>query len=278
MELPLRPLAAAAFCLSSTGLLLLLRTLRRRLRGARCPAAEAVTKADAPRTQVGISAAQLAQLLGNLPLDEELPSANAPDARDAQVGARAASARPAPVPSARPEHCSPDGQQLLDALEGRDNRLAARLVRQADAAAVNFSDEMQRNALLLAAAEGHVEAFQVLINRDDFMGVNARSNVGATALHLAAGNDQVEICRLLLACSRFTAGVNCQTNSGHTPLDFALDFGDGDAEAVLRAAGGERRTSGNLRQRRILRDPPEAAQTEQPGDIDEEVHSMNELD
>eukprot|EP00747_Dinoflagellata_sp_TGD_P209676 gnl/TRDRNA2_/TRDRNA2_83054_c0_seq1.p1 gnl/TRDRNA2_/TRDRNA2_83054_c0~~gnl/TRDRNA2_/TRDRNA2_83054_c0_seq1.p1 ORF type:complete len:102 (+),score=10.51 gnl/TRDRNA2_/TRDRNA2_83054_c0_seq1:120-425(+) len=57
---------------------------------------------------------------------------------------------------------------------------------------------------------------------------------------MAAANDQPEICRELLHCSRFTLGVNAVNNQGATPLDFAVNFGDDhSAAAVLRDFGGE---------------------------------------
>merc|ERR1711924_453120 len=51
------------------------------------------------------------------------------------------------------------------------------------------------------------------------------------------GNDHVEVCQALLACPRFLAGVNAQNFHMWTALDFATEFGDGDAVEVLKAAG-----------------------------------------
>merc|ERR1711862_1047062 len=98
---------------------------------------------------------------------------------------------------------------------------------------------MGRNALLIGAAEGHVKACRALLERSDFLGVNSTNNIGSTALHLAAGNDERDICRLLIDCPRFTVGVNALNNNGQTPLDFATEFGTGVAVKDLTDAGAE---------------------------------------
>mmetsp|Transcript_142502 Transcript_142502/g.262789 ORF Transcript_142502/g.262789 Transcript_142502/m.262789 type:complete len:232 (-) Transcript_142502:6-701(-) len=136
-------------------------------------------------------------------------------------------------------HVPAGGAELLEAAEGADSALALQRVQSASCAAVNATDELGRNALLLAAAEGHLEACQALLQREDFQGVNARTSIGATALHLAAANDEPEICRAILSCARFSAGVNASTNAGQTPLDFSMEFGTGDASEVLQEAGGQ---------------------------------------
>jgi hypothetical protein len=84
--------------------------------------------------------------------------------------------------------------------------------------------------------EGHADACQLLLSRDDFEGVNAQDLIGSNALHFAAGNDQEDVCRLLLTCPRFTGTVNTMNRHGKTPLDFAREFSEGEAIPVLEAA------------------------------------------
>lgn len=132
-----------------------------------------------------------------------------------------------------------DALAFLEALEGADHELACELAGLASTATANAVDCLGRNALILAAAEGHLEACRLLLSREDFRGVNGRTSVGASALHLAAANDEPEISEAILACSRFVEGVNATTYAGQTPLDFCNEFSGGAAREVLVAAGAE---------------------------------------
>merc|ERR1712113_585233 len=76
--------------------------------------------------------------------------------------------------------------------------------------------------------------------------------IGSTALHLAAANGEEKICKEIIDCPRFTLGVNAENNNGLTPLDFCLEFGEGEAAEVLRAAGGK--TSGRTARTRQRED------------------------
>lgn len=130
-------------------------------------------------------------------------------------------------------------EELFRALDDPDNAAAADLCAHASAKLINARDDLDRNALFVAAAEGNLEVTHVLLSREDFLGVNERNCIGSTALHLAAGNDQTDICRAILECPRFLEGVNVINNNGQSPLDFALEFGSGAAESILREAGGQ---------------------------------------
>lgn len=149
----------------------------------------------------------------------------------------------------------PPQHRMLKAIEHGDDREAAELVRAADSITVNAVDESERNALMLAACEGKVEVARVLLARPDFHGVNVRNQVGCTALHLAAGNDNAEVLRELLNSLRFTEGVNAKNINGQAAMDFALDFGDRGACADLLAAAGANKADAVERtaQRRMSR-------------------------
>ncbi|CAK0798023.1 unnamed protein product [Prorocentrum cordatum] len=131
-----------------------------------------------------------------------------------------------------------EGIVFLNALEKAADSKALELVRSASTAVINYVDDIGRNALLILASEGQTEACRALLHRTDFAGMSVRDMLGSTPLHLAAGNDHVDICRLIVACPRFPcSGVNDLNNRGQTPLDFCLEFGDGSATEVLEAAG-----------------------------------------
>merc|ERR1719152_891648 len=88
---------------------------------------------------------------------------------------------------------------------------------------------------------------------EDFRGVNEVNSIGSSVLHLAAGNDHVQICRDILACPRFNLGINAQNKNGHTALDFSVQFGGGVAAYVLKAAGGLR--GGAVSRKRVVIPP-----------------------
>lgn len=185
-----------------------------------------------------------------------------------------------------------DAENFLKAFESADHDRALELVRNASAVEINSEDHAEvRRVMLIAAMEGHIEVVRDLLAREDFEGVNATDLIGSTALHLAAGNDQVEVCELLLASPRYMAftSVNAVNSHGRTPFDFAQEFGNGEAADVLRAAGA---TGGGKAPRKSGRwtIPPTTIEPDEPGDeseqgvdssdvkIDEPVADMYELD
>lgn len=257
------------------------------LRRAKSHRPVAVKEPAVEKFESQLSPAELARILGNSlpgdyddgpPGDELLtkskksPSpdaAKAAEALDASRIARKAADAPdtalASVPETEPAEeevvtegaaaaVTEAGEALIEALQGSDCALAVRLVRGATPAVVNYVDSSDQNALLVGAMEGHFEACRWLLARQDFTGVNIRNHIGSTALHLAAANDQVEICRALIACPRYTLGVNAENMNGQTPLDFSLDFGEGVCAEVLKSAGAQRNGSGNLVHRRKKRE------------------------
>lgn len=217
-------------------------------------------------TLPGLSSADLAKILGNSePDDEDLPPSYV-DRSTATFGGDNADLAPTSggieevMTQGAAAAVEAAGEALIKAMEGQDTHLTLGLVQDASPGVVNYVDADERNALLVGAMEGHVEACLALLGRPDFLGVDATNNIGSTALHLAAANDHIQICKALIASPRFTSGVNVENMHGLTPLDFSLDFGEGTCEEVLVAAGGGRTSSGNLRERRRMRGhdvPPE---------------------
>merc|ERR1712151_35128 len=156
---------------------------------------------------------------------------------DACIATRQLRAEGPKIEEITEEDPGPTGEEVLSAMESGDSERAVEVAKIASTTAINYTDEVSRNALLLAASEGHLEAVHILLKRNDFRGVNARNSIGSTALHQAAANGEPEVCQAILSCSRFNLGVNVQNNNGQTPLDFSVEFGEGDAAEVLRAAG-----------------------------------------
>jgi len=184
-----------------------------------------------------------------------------------------------------------EGTVFLNALEKATDSEALELVRSASTTAINYEDDLGRNALLVVSSEGQTEACKALLHRTDFTGMNVRDMLGSTPLHLAAGNDYVDICRLLITCPRYPhSGINELNNRGQTPLDFCLEFGDGTATEVLEKSGA---TSSGTTVRRKAHRPdmfgqPSVSPPQTRFDVDfgegefdeggEDVTDMNDLD
>eukprot|EP00928_Gymnodinium_smaydae_P061045 TRINITY_DN4508_c2_g1_i1.p1 TRINITY_DN4508_c2_g1~~TRINITY_DN4508_c2_g1_i1.p1 ORF type:complete len:335 (-),score=99.44 TRINITY_DN4508_c2_g1_i1:113-1072(-) len=248
---PLQSTARADGCLRHVGTILVALVCGRRqsdgcravgaMNGASAAPAPAATAGSAAPSAAAddapMGAEELARLLGN----NAPRKAASTEPRSAAAAATAAAAAAAYAAAAEESPGSnPRGEELLQTLERHDHGAAERAVRAADIRTVNYTDECNRNALFIAVAEGHVEACKLLLAREDFGGVNARNPVGATVLHIAAANDETEVCRAILECPRFEHGINAETKAGQTPLDFYTEFGEGDPEMMqlLSTAGG----------------------------------------
>eukprot|EP00929_Paragymnodinium_shiwhaense_P013121 TRINITY_DN120987_c0_g1_i1.p1 TRINITY_DN120987_c0_g1~~TRINITY_DN120987_c0_g1_i1.p1 ORF type:complete len:273 (-),score=62.92 TRINITY_DN120987_c0_g1_i1:97-915(-) len=189
--------------------------------------------ANGPTEEQKLSATQLAALLGNQPPEDEVLQEELPNKRNAAEVASEAT-------------------ELRRALEGSDSGLAARLAKGASAEALNILDELGRSVLLLGTAQGHSAACQAILSRPEFIWANKKDMIGNTALHLAAGNDYIDICQDILACPRFSAGIDVKNDRGQTPLDFAKEFGDGEAAIYLQGVGGTGSGVITRRQSRIV--------------------------
>jgi len=90
--------------------------------------------------------------------------------------------------------------------------------------------------LTLAAAHGHVETVQALLDRK--ADVNAADLTGWTPLHAAAYGGKPEIIRLLLDRGAVATPSNWYTSS---PVEVAEMLGHADAVNLLKQAAKERR-------------------------------------
>jgi len=237
---------------------------------------EPLLQSDPPLPQM--SPAELAALLGNtISFDIDSTAQCEMDASEPSVDPKPAAT--SPPSNSHKEESGPSGATVLEVMESGNSRKALETIRAAGKIAVNTVDDLGRNALLIAATEGHEEVCRELLRREDFRGVNNVNSIGSSVLHLAAGNDHVQICRDILACPRFNLGINAQNERGHTALDFSVQFGGGIAAYVLKAAGGI--SGGVVSRKRVVIPPPTLTAEENSScesDLIDGVEQMNELD
>ena len=90
------------------------------------------------------------------------------------------------------------------------------------------------NLLHAAVLCGRLEIVRFLLDEEDFNGINNRLTCGGehNAIHLAAQEGQVQICRELLSCERFTAANLCTEYEG-TALHLAAKHGKLEVLRVL---------------------------------------------
>ena len=87
--------------------------------------------------------------------------------------------------------------------------------------------------MYLAALNNCTEVARFLLERG--ANVNAKSQDGATGLHIAAQKDNLELVKLLLANK---ADINAVDSKHRTPMDRALEWHHPDIAAYLKKNGG----------------------------------------
>ena len=99
---------------------------------------------------------------------------------------------------------------------------------------VNANSTTEGTALHLASMHGHTYAVQMLceygatVHGDGALGK-------CNALHTAAKHGQRDVIRIL---HEYGAYLDCGDSQGWTPLDYAIEYKEKDAEAMLRELGG----------------------------------------
>ena len=99
---------------------------------------------------------------------------------------------------------------------------------------VNARDEVGATALMFAAGYGTAESVKVLL--DAGADLNARNEDGWTALMRAAGKGTAESVKVLLDAG---ADVNAMDEDGWTALMWAARFGTAESVKVLLKAGAD---------------------------------------
>jgi ankyrin repeat protein len=89
-------------------------------------------------------------------------------------------------------------------------------------------------ALMLASAEGHDEAAEIILKSSPDL--NARNSRGETALILAAARSKNNTTKLLLEAG---ADMNIRDNTGRTALAWAIENKHGDTRKTLQKAGAK---------------------------------------
>jgi len=183
-----------------------------------------------------LSPQELQRLLGNLPDEDFEPEEPGPAAPTGPLSH---------IPEDQEVDVSIAGPEFLERLEKCSNEAdAIKEIQKASRAAINYHDAC-RSVLLVLAVEGYTEACKQLLRRNDFCNISAKNMVGSNALHLAAGNGHQELCQVLLRQAWFARpeAINTQNTQGMTPLDFSVEFGEGEVAGLLREHGGQ--PSGN---------------------------------
>jgi ankyrin repeat protein len=106
-----------------------------------------------------------------------------------------------------------DSSPLLAAIETNNVDLLE-VLRQAGADIAGFAHH-HRTALMVAALEGHVEVVQWLLHHEPVALLDARDDLGCTALILAVQSSNIEVALALLGAG---ANVAIASNDGTTAL------------------------------------------------------------
>lgn len=148
-----------------------------------------------------------------LPVAEE-------SAPEASQSSRSATSKP-PAPGERIAL----NQNLIEAAWDNDVVQARRLI--AAGADVNYEDETEQSAFLIAASEDYLELLNLTLRNG--ADVHARDSYNGTALIRAAERGHADVVRRLLETN---VNVNHVNNLGWTALHEAIIFGDGSPRYV----------------------------------------------
>lgn len=133
---------------------------------------------------------------------------------------------PSPTPNPlTPEELTVLNQNLINTAWENNVAEASRLI---DAGAdVNYEDETQQSAFLIAASEGYLELLELTLSNG--ADVHALDSFNGTALIRAAERGHADVVRRLLETE---VDVNHVNNPGWTALNEAIIFGDGSPRYV----------------------------------------------
>ncbi|WP_216699859.1 ankyrin repeat domain-containing protein [Arthrobacter sp. H5] len=152
------------------------------------------------------------------------PSSTSPLAVESAPGV-SLSSRPATPTSLAPGELIALNQNLIGAAWDNDVAQARQLI--AAGADVNYEDETEQSAFLIAASEGYLELLDLTLRNG--ADVHARDSYNGTALIRAAERGHADVVRRLLETDVNVDHVN---NPGWTALHEAIILGDGSPRYV----------------------------------------------
>ncbi|MHA7272486.1 ankyrin repeat domain-containing protein [Arthrobacter sp. TMT4-20] len=152
------------------------------------------------------------------------PSSTSPPTTESAAGV-SPSSRPATSKSLAPGELIALNQNLIEVAWDNDVDEARRLI--AAGADVNYKDETEQSAFLIAASEGYLELLNLTLRSG--ADVDARDSFNGTALIRAAERGHADVVRRLLETD---VSVNHVNIPGWTALHEAIILGDGSPRYV----------------------------------------------
>ncbi len=131
-----------------------------------------------------------------------------------------------------PEQVKERTEMLLQALKTNDVERAKVCIKLG--ADMNAKDNVGGTALMWAASRGYKDIAELLIKSG--ADVNAKNNNGRTALESEIINKKKDVAEMLIKAG---ANVNATDNEGLTLLTHAILYGKNDIADLLRAAGAK---------------------------------------
>lgn len=152
------------------------------------------------------------------------PSSTSPQAEESAPDVSPSSSSATPTSLAPGERVALN-QKLIGAAWDNDVAQARRLI--AAGADVNYEDETEQSAFLIAASEGYIKLLNLTLRTG--ADVHARDSFNGTALIRAAERGHADVVQRLLETN---VNVNHVNNLGWTALHEAILFGDGSPRYV----------------------------------------------
>lgn len=137
-----------------------------------------------------------------------------------------------------PEIMAKVGKKFQEAMNDPEFRAQLEISEGAAAALEGGEEEEGVEAatpIIGAASAGDAETLKKLVAEKD-AGIDDRDEEGRTALHFAAGYDEVECMKILLDAG---ADINAQDQNGNTVLHYSAGYGAVEATKILLEKGAD---------------------------------------
>lgn len=135
--------------------------------------------------------------------------------------------------------CDDGRTPLHAAVDGKQYHIITYLINEAyPAMSIHSFDSKGATVLHQAAKDGDMEMIRFLLMNTRTMW-SVRSQEGYTALHYAAFTENMEMVKYLIELDRDDVNVNVQSNNGSTPMFLAARVGNRDIVELLNENGGD---------------------------------------